>query len=270
MTTIVTFKTPDGIVQAADSAMTTRKAKLGANRYDSYEKLCQVGRLPVVVAMWGSALTGGRTVANLVRHFAWTRGYDDPSESEWTMAALAEELAEYVLGVLEEGTDCGCRASKLDLLLSGYSKGRPFPEQWHLRFPKGTVKRRYGERALAISWDGVTEDIRTLWWGHHPSLGRILSKHGLSQDEQQAVLKDLEARAAWGPERVDFAMPLADAARLVEFLVWVQVTAERFRPGLARSAGPIDVVVVRQEGVTWLRRKSLHRLLGDESWVSPA
>ena len=269
MTTIVSFKIPDGIVVAADSAMTTKKGKLGANRYDSYEKLCQVGQLPVVVAMWGSALTGGRTVANLVNEFARIQGYEDPSTSHWTMGELAEELAGHVQQAAEEGKNCGCATAKLDLLLSGYSKDRPFPEQWHLRFPKGAVKRRYAERGLAISWDGVTEDIRTLWWGHHPSLARILTKHGVSQEQQRAILKDLEARAAWGPERVDFAMPLADAARLVEFLVWVQVTAERFRPGLARSAGPIDVVVVRQEGVTWLRRKSVGRLLGQESWTAP-
>ena len=257
MTTIVTFKVSDGIVLGADSAMTTKKGRMGANRYDSYEKLNQVGRLPIVTAMWGSALTAGRTVRSLVWEFARERGYFEPEGTglSWTVEDVARGLTQFILNQMEQDEQCGCKPGKLQLLVSGYSAGRFKPEQWQVKLPSGQVTLRQGEDQLALTWDGVNEDIRTLWWGAHPSLPRILKRHGLPQDQVNAVMREVHQQAAWGPERVDFSMPVRDAAQLVEFLLTVQIMAERFKPGPARSAPPIDIAVVRYDGVHWVRRK---------------
>ncbi len=258
MTTIVTFKVSDGIVMGADSAMTTRKGRLGTNRYDSYEKLNQIGNLPVVTAMWGNALTAGRTVRSLVWEFARTKGYDAPVGDipDWTMEQVARGLADFIEKQVTKDKDCNCKPGKLELLVSGYSAGRFKPEQWHVKFPQGTVTLRQAEDQLALTWDGVNDDIRTLWWGAHPGLAKIMRKHGVDAETVSAVLKDLHQQAAWGPQRVDFSMPVREAAGLVEFLLTVQVTAERYKPKLARSAPPIDIAIVRYDGVHWVRHKT--------------
>jgi hypothetical protein len=41
----------------------------------------------------------------------------------------------------------------------------------------------------------------------------------------------------------------------VGFLVSVEIARERYSPGLARSAPPLDLLVVRAGGVKWVRRK---------------
>ncbi len=265
MTTIVTFKVSDGIVMGADSAMTTRKGRIGSNRYDSYEKLNQLGDLPVVVAMWGSALTAGRTVRSLLCEYARTSGFDSPASHRppWTMTEIAHGLRDFIREQVEQDKNCGCKPGKLDLLVSGYSAGRFKPEQWHVKFPQGNVALRQGEEQLALTWDGVNEDIRTLWWGAHPSLERILRKHEIPSDTIKNVLDVIHQTAAWGPQRVDFTMPVRDAAGLVAFLLSVQVTAERYKPKMARSAPPLDIAIVRYDGVHWVRKKSPWSLESD-------
>ncbi|MCD6497557.1 MAG: hypothetical protein J7M25_04530 [Deltaproteobacteria bacterium] len=273
MTTVVTFKVADGIVIGADSAMTTRKGRMGTNRYDSYQKINQVGRLPVVCTMWGAGLTAGRTTESLVDEFAHTHGYAGEvgeSATNWTVEDVARSLKAFIEEAVKQEQGCDCKVGRLDLLVSGYSSDAYKGEQWQIRFPQGVVRRRQGEENLALTWDGVNDDIRTLWWGHHPSLRKIMTKNGVSQEQAKTVISDLEQEAAWGPVRVDFSMPVQDAAQLVEFLVSVQIAAERFKPGPARSAAPIDLVVVRYDGVHWLRRKGLALPYERTGWSAPA
>ncbi len=256
MTTIVTFKVSDGIVMGADSAMTTNKGKLGSNRYDSYHKLNPIGDYPLVTAMWGAGYINGRTVGSLVHEYSRS-GRKALGKDQWTVEGVANDLAEFIDQHFQR-KDCDtCPGKHLEMLVSGYSSGAYQGEQWHLQFPGGKVQRRQGPDDLALSWDGVTEDIRTLWWGHHPRLHSVLTKHGMDSEKAQEAVRELENETAWGPQRVDFSMPVQDAAELVAFLIQVQATAERFKPTPIRTAPPIDLAVVRYDGVHWISRKSI-------------
>jgi hypothetical protein len=86
-------------------------------------------------------------------------------------------------------------------------------------------------------------------------LAEVLEAEGLEREAIGRVTAALRKRAALGPERLDFTMPLQNAIDLVGFLVTVEIARERYTPGLARSAPPVDLLVLRAEGASWVRRK---------------
>jgi hypothetical protein len=255
MTTVVCFKVPDGIVLGADSAMTVHRQAHGDNRYDSYHKLSRVGCLPVATAMWGRGSIGQRSIPSLVEELSVSHIAREPAEA-WDVERVARAL--YALLVQRhESSPHNAETAALHMLVAGYSPGSYHGQVWRLQVPDGEPRLIASEETLTISWFGVTDAIHTLWWGHSPHLPQVLEEQGLEAAEIQRVIQGLRRRAAWGPERLDFGMPLQNAVDLVAFLMSVEISHERYSPGLARSAPPVDLLVVRSGGAQWVRRKEL-------------
>lgn len=253
MTTVVAFKVPDGIVLGADSAMTVRRSNSGENRYDSYHKLSTICDLPIATAMWGRGSLGQRSVPSLVDEFSvaaketWSRG-------DWTVQTVAEALYGFLMEKFAE-LPAASETTKLNMLIAGFSPGSYHGQIWRLSIPDGEPKLHADEKRLNISWFGVTEGIQTLWWGHSPGLMAALQDEGLDREAAQRVIAKVRKRSAWGPDRLDFGMPIQNAIDLVDFLTGVEIARERYSPGLARSAPPVDLLVVRAGGPLWVRRK---------------
>lgn len=253
MTTVVAFKVPDGIVLGADSAMTVHRP-VGENRYDSYHKLSVVCGLPIATAMWGRGALGQRTVPSLVQEFSTVRSA--LRATAWSMEEVATELWRFVQAKYDE-LPPHPSPTPLNMLVAGFSKGSYHGQIWRFEVPGDGPKLQANLEALTISWFGVTEGIQTLWWGHSPGLHEALVEEGVPHDVARRVIRRVRERSALGPERLDFGMPLQNAVDLVGFLIGVEVARERYSPSLARSAPPVDVLVVRPGGVHWVQRKEL-------------
>lgn len=252
MTTVVCFKVPDGIVLAADSAMTVHRRGTGDNRYDSYHKLSVICGLPMGTAMWGRGVIGQRSVPSLVEEFSVTRRRENHELN--TVEAVTQELFAFLRQKVAE-TSVTAEDGGLHLLVGGYS-----PQSYHGQVFQldlnGPEPRLIADRqTLTISWYGVTEAIQTLWWGHSPTLRSALQEEGLDEEAISRIVRKVRHTSAWGPDRLDFSMPLQNAIDLAGFLVGVEIAKERYSPGLARSAPPVDILVLRSEGPTWVRRK---------------
>lgn len=252
MTTVVCFKVPDGIVFAADSAMTVTRRGTGDNRYDSYHKLSVICGLPMGTAMWGRGVIGQRSVPSLIQEFSAT--WTGENRNLTTVEAAANELFAFLRQKIAE-TQISNDDGGLHLLVGGYSPqsyhGQVFQLDLNAQEPRLIADRQ----TLTISWYGVTEAIQTLWWGHSPVLRSVLQDEGLDEDVISKIVRKVRHTSAWGPERLDFSMPLQNAIDLAGFLVGVEIAKERYSPGLARSALPVDILVLRSDGPTWVRRK---------------
>lgn len=255
MTTVISFKVPEGIVLSADSAMTVHREHHGDNRYDGYHKLSVLCGLPAGTAMWGRGTIDRRSVPSLVSEFTVTKVQQEPKEN-WTPQRLATELYEF-LSERDQSSAGAATQAPLHMLVAGYAPGSFHGEVWRFALPGQPPRVQADRENLSIAWFGVTEAIQTLWWGHSPRLGQILRDEGVDGEVIQRVMARLRKDAAWGPERLDFTMPLQNAVDLVAFLMAVEIAHERYRPGLARSAPPIDLLVVRPEGAQWVRHKEI-------------
>lgn len=253
MTTVIAFKVPDGIVLGADSAMTVHRPN-GENRYDSYHKISVVCGLPVATAMWGRGALGQRTIPSLVEEFSTVRSA--LRASAFTVEEVATELWRFMQDTFD-ALPPHPSPTPLHMLVAGFSKGSYHGQIWRFDIPGDGPKLHADLQTLTISWFGVTEGIQTLWWGHSPYLHEALVEEGIPHDAAHRIVRHVRDRAALGPDRLDFGMPLQNAVDLVAFLIGVEVARERYTPGLARSAPPIDLLAVRPSGASWVHHKQL-------------
>ncbi len=254
MTTVVCFKVPDGIVLGADSAMTVRRRGAGENRYDSYHKISVVGDLPMATAMWGRGALGQRTIPSLVEEFSVEHVHLIPP-IERTVERVARDLRAFMQERYEAANAGHGPDVPLHMLIGGFSPGQYHGQVFTFDVPGDDIRLHADHPTLTISWFGVTDAIHTLWWGHAPGLHEALMAEGLDHAAAHRVIARVRQQAALGPERLDFGMPLQNAVDLVGFLVSVEIARERYTPGLARSAPPVDLLVLRPDGARWIRRK---------------
>ena len=250
MSTVVAFKNPNGLVLAADSQVTFGRSR-DSNIFQSYYKVNQVGALPILTGMWGAGFLCGHDVSTALKEF-WHTRFEDRTPDSWTVHEVAEDLLAFFRD------KAGGRTSKnaLQMLVGGYSKGVFYPDLLEFSTARTTVTPvSEGEHSIVV-WRGISQGIRTLWWGYGPNFDSILKKNGVVDPKvRQAIQDQMQKAWAWGPERMSFNMPIENAARLCEFLVNLEVVRQQCWPGTTRTSGPVDVAVVTAGGVRWVHRK---------------
>lgn len=248
MTTVVGYKNANGVVIAADSQVTFGNNR-SQNAFTNYYKVNQLGSLPIITGMWGSATLQGQNVPTVLEEF-WQTRFNGNQPKKWTVQEISSALHEF----LKERTESP--KNQLNMLVAGYSSKTFYPDLYEFSTDKERVHKVSEGQQSMILWRGITDAIRTLWWGYGPNLENIMKKAGVSDKKQRAeVMKKMSDAWAWGPARMNFNMPIEDAAELVEFLVNLECIRQRFWPGIARSSGSVDVAVVTVHGVNWIKRK---------------
>ena len=248
MTTVVGYKNPNGVVIAADSQVTFGGRNPTA--FNHYYKVNQVGTLPVITGMWGTGTIQGLDTTSLLMEF-WQTRYKGKEPSSWTVQEVSAALHEYLREkIADQPRDA------LMMLVGGYSSKTFYPELYEFSTKCDKVNEVSSGQNSIIVWRGITDAIRTLWWGYGPSLDSLMRRAGVKDKKvRDEVLKQMSAAWAWGPERMAFNMPIEDAAELAEFLVELECARQRFWPGMSKTSGPVDVAVVTVHGVRWLKRK---------------
>lgn len=247
MTTVVSYKNPNGVVIAADSQVTFGGRNPTA--FNHYYKVNQLGTLPIITGMWGSGSVQGQDVSTALEEF-WQTRFDGRQPKKWKVQEVSAALHEF----FREGI--GDSKNSLNMLVAGYSSRTFYPDLYEFSTDGQQVHEVSSGQHSVIVWRGLSDAIRTLWWGYGPNLDNIMKKAGITDKQQRTSVLDRMSDAwAWGPDRLAFNMPIEDAAELVEFLVNLECARQRFWPGMSRSSGPVDVAVVTVHGVRWLKRK---------------
>ncbi len=249
MSTIVALKNPNGFVIAGDSRVTF--GGCGSPTYfDNYHKINQIGELPILTGMWGSGTIQGKNVPTLLAEF-WHTRFRGRLPKSWTVQEIAAALLEFLKEQVKDPKN-----TTLNMLVGGYSSRSFYPDLYELSTSWEAVNEVSKGNNSIIVWRGVTDGIRTLWWGYGPDLDKVLENSGITEENvRKAVINQMEKNWAWGPQRMAFNMPIEDAAQLCKFLVDVEIFKQKFWPGPARTAPPVDVAAVTVNGVRWFARK---------------
>jgi hypothetical protein len=241
---VVCFLARTGLAIGTDSRVTSRFGKHGETQEDAYPKLVTFGQLPIACAMVGAGSFQGRDFRSLVREAA--NQYDGTG----SVRSVAERFAEVAGAVARKGRRKG---REMEVWIGGFSPDEHFGELFGVQLPSGKVEclRRPGEQTFR--WMGANEAINTLFWGADRAvLKSILDQHDIDAAAAEKIVDDLRAKAAWGPDRMNWGMPLSSAVEFVQFLLDVQIQYERFQPGRARCGYPQQVVAVSPEGTQWI------------------
>ncbi len=242
----IAFVARTGIVMGTDSRVTATRRE-GKTREDAYPKLVPFGELPVALSMVGAGFYGGRDFRALVAetHRAWC----DAGREDLSVEGIARIFASTAGEVARKSR----AKTGMHVLVGGFSPRQVFGELWEVDLPAGTVTQRARPGAQTFVWRGQTDAVKTLWWGFHTeAMTKAMRDNEIEDETIDAVLKSAKKSAAWGPERINWGMPLSSAVDLVRFQLHVQIQYSRFMPGRGSCGEPSQIVAINDTGLKWM------------------
>jgi hypothetical protein len=282
VTICVSVKVSEGLVLAADSTASvqgTFQDTKGQNTsgilktYDHVRKLSHIKDYPIGTLTWGTALIASRSVESLIKEYEYSlpsleEEYEKIQEQRMQGRVGYEKRYQYSVKDIAEGlfdhikayyaNEFGNQDDKppLGILVSGYSSGEFFPEQWVLNLATSEEMEQMrpdnnGKPSFGANWFGLTDAINRLHFGRDDQSINILANHfQVAPEEIKGLLKPLEY-----PVLFD-GMPLQDAIDYATYLVNVVIGRFRFVIGAPLCGGEIDVSVITPNEFTWIKRKS--------------
>lgn len=270
MTVAIACTVPDGVILGVDSAVTIGDAKNPAKVYEDAEKIFQLGKLPVGIAIYGLAGFGQRTMGSYLREFEirnpsgvladGKRELKDIVEelrsffiAEYgkTMIPLIESMAGKKFGEIPENDRPG-----VGFIVAGFSPGSFLPEVWNVVIPlhsaTGSAVQSISQGALGSAWFASYGPIQRYIKGFDPALGvelaaKIEQLRGspLSAEESKSVdeiVKKYEYQIVFP------SMPIKRGIEYVRFLVQLVISHHKFAIGAPIVGGSPRIGVVTYKG----------------------
>lgn len=284
MTVCVSIKVSEGLVLAADSTAAllgslqdpTGKTATGILKtYDHGRKLSHLKDYPIGTLAWGAALIGARSVESLIKEYEYTLPSLEEEEEKikerrnrgelnadvrftYSVSEISKGLLNHVKKFYSEEFSIHPveKQPQLGILVSGYSSGKFFPDQWLIDLPTSDklIEIRpdvRGKPDFGANWFGLTDAIVRLHWGRDDGALAILAeKFKASPEEIQGFLSGLQYPVLFN------GMPLQDAIDYAVYIVNVTIGRFRFVVGAPLCGGEIDVAVITPNTFTWVQRKS--------------
>jgi len=242
--------------------------------YDHARKLSHLKDYPIGTLTWGTSLIGSRSVESLIKEFEYTlpsvqeeqekmkeirkaRG-QVPEEDRFTYSVrkISTDVLAHVASYYKAEFEDAPEKPPLGILVSGYSSGQFFPEQWGLDIPGSSelVELRpdqNGKPNFGANWFGVTDAINRLHKGlDDRAILKVAELLKMSPEEALKLFADLEYPVVFD------GMPLQDAVDYATYLVNVVIGRFRFVVGAPLCGGEVDVAVITPDAFTWVQRKS--------------
>jgi hypothetical protein len=285
MTICVSVKVSEGLVLAADSTSTLQGSLVMPDgtisppqilkTFNHARKLSHIKDYPIGTLAWGGGEIGSRTIESLIKEYEYhlpslEEEYEKLKERRmrgesavdtdfpYSVEQIAKNLFRHVKGAYEAAhanTPVEQRPVT-GILVSGYSAGQFFPEQWALDIPNSPEIIRIrpdesGKPVFGANWYGMTDAIVRLHWGRDDqALALLAQRFQVEVSEIHSILEPFQYPVPFE------GMPLQDAIDYAVYLVNVVIGRFRFSIGPEFCGGDIDVAVVTPDAFTWIRRKS--------------
>lgn len=272
MSIAVTCALGEGVILGVDSAVAI-SASRGRRRlvkiYENAEKLFQLGRLPIGIAIYGLGTIGNRGIGSYIHEFETTRPDIAGSRPvvlreviESLRAFFMDSYARVLIPELERSTRRKFatipegRKPCLGLVVGGFSDGEYLPEVWHVLIPhhdtpgSASLVRPQGD--FGTTWFAMYDPIRRYIKGIDRGLERELLDwfrdrlgRDLSADELAAVDKIIGRHEY----EVHFdAMPLPEGIAHTRFLIDLVINHYRFASGAPVVGGRAKLGIVTYRG----------------------
>ncbi|AKP56671.1 hypothetical protein [Mycobacteroides abscessus] len=265
MTVAVVVKVHDGIVLAADSALTYPET---GQVYNNADKIFHLHRqLPLAAMTFGVGQIDDMSVGGLIKDFRLRLMGKDPAYGEWELEPTTydvEGASRRVVGALHElmaRSEMDFAENPLGIVFAGFSATQAKGEAW------GAIVTGNGDEPelspvagpSTVGWLAFAQQDATqrLFRGYDDRLYREILE-AVPEESREAVEKIFAQQVVWP---LASAMPFADAIQLAKFLVEVTSGYAHFIPGPDTVGGDIDVAgISRHEGFKWVSRKHYYDL----------
>ena len=264
MTICVSVKVAEGLVLAADSAVTLQgsiKTPQGRGtgiiqQFNYANKVTRFKDYPIGVMSWGLASVNDRSIQSLIMEFEHSFPAMEIQDS-FTVLGIANKLKEFIEQRYNAAFPSSGQRPSLGMLVGGYSHNEFFADEytyeyssskaWQLvRPPKPDSKPSFG-----ADWFGQTDALTRLIKGYDVAALNELVKRGA---DKQTVEKWVNDAVGELPLVFD-GMPLQDAIDFANYSVQVVIGRFRFAAGPPLCGGDIDIAVVTPTVFRWAQRK---------------
>jgi len=270
MTVAVAGNFPDGVVLGVDSAVTLSDAKGRiAKVYENAEKLFQIGEKPIGIAVFGSAIIGGRGIGSYIREFE-IQNPNNVMSNPASVKDIVEELRKFFMAVYQATVIPEIEAQKgkkfneltdeekpiLGLAVGGFSGTQPFSEIWEILIPiHGTANSATQwchPKEFRCIWFALNEPIYRYTKGYDRDLLRELKAHigGLRgtplNAAEDAVIDAIVAKFEY--QIPCSGMPIREGIAYVRFQVELVINHHRFAVGAPVVGGDARIGVVTYKG----------------------
>lgn len=279
MTICISVKVSEGIVLAADSTATIMGwiGNPGGERgepgilktYDHARKLTHIKDYPIGTLSWGTYLIGSRSIESLINEYEYSlpslveetekrKRNRKAAEAPFTfnVREIANGLFQHIKKFYDAEFQNPKEKTELGILLSGYSSGQYFPEQWLFSLPSSTELTNIradvnGKPDFGANWFGLTDAIVRLHHGRDDRLiKKLAEKFKLPENEIFDLVREFEYPVFFN------GMPLQDAIDYATYMVNVEIGRFRFVIGAPLCGGEIDLAVITPNDFTWVDRKT--------------
>jgi len=254
----------DGIVLGSDSAATTHLDDGSLQAYGRCQKVFPLhDQVPLGAIIIGVSDVGGHSVSNLMYELSERLQGRRREYRSWQIApetVSVEKVAERLKQLLFDehfrpATAENRSEHPLVCYIAGYSERSQQPEFVEYGFRNDevigpTISRP--KNTARITYGGTYEGALRLDFGFSPQLPDALTELGIvSKDEVQDVMKQVQERIR--KPMLFPGTPLAEAARIVNFLVETQIQFSEFTPDPDLVGGAVQLATISpRSGFRWL------------------
>ena len=254
MTIAISLKVNDGVVLAADSALTiSKRDQKGATRvyYNAHKVFKLSDDPPVGMVVCGCGVIGQQSIATIIKDL---RSKLLANNATISVKSVAEFYKTNVNKIYEDSHKDWPNPHKLTCIVAGYCQAETTIQVYVISMTKGDCKLHRVPDEYNAYYDGQTEAIERLLKGYSPDLREILSRCLRPEDLQElmSVIKnELQAKI------IVPSMPIHDAVDLVRFLVQTTIDYAKFSGGPQTVGGPIEIATItKHAGYKWIERNT--------------
>lgn len=264
MTICVSVRIPEGLVLAADSAVslegtiTTDKGQQTGilQTFNFANKITRIKDYPIGVMNWGLASISDRSIQSLLME--WEYDFLPMKDNEkFTVRGVANKIKEFITERYDKAYPPSENQPRLGFFIGGYSHGQFFSDQYQCRLPNQRdwnevrPNKPDGSPSFGANWFGQIDAISRLVHGFDSKGIEELVKRGADKDIVQKWIDDHVPEL----QLVFDGMPLQDAIDFANYAVQLTIGRFRFAVGAPLCGGDVDIAVITPSAFQWAQRK---------------
>lgn len=258
MTVIVSVKIHDGIILAADSAVSFPNGQI----YQNENKIVNLVKgLPIGVMTCGRGSVGSASIVSLLKDLRDRLSGEDEAHPDWKIGTndyTIEFISSRVHAFFEEKIKETGNNDFLLLRVCGYSRGKRLAEVWQVMFLNDGISNTFcaqREDQFGCQWNGEQEALNRLIVGVGTIREEGIKALDLTAEQMTEMLNKVYPHSI--EPMIMHAAPVQDAIDLARFMVETTIGFTKFSINRTNSVGgPIEIAAItRHEGFKWVQRK---------------
>jgi hypothetical protein len=261
----IAFKSPEGIVLAADSRVTltgqiqqpNQPITLLPSTYDNASKLLKVKGQDFVGAVTYGVGAIGQTEPRTAHSYMPDFAQELKDEGRLGVQDFAERLSKFFLDKWNEQKMPTNLGQDMVFFVGGYDEVATYGKVFEIHIPSKPTPLEWHKGQFGLVWGGQREYADRVIHGFDGRLPE-LTKNFLNLDDKKRdeLQKHLQSQLQ---APVPFAfLPLQDCVDLAIFLIKTTITMQHWLVGVRGVGGAIDVAVITQEkGFSDIQKKEI-------------